>query len=114
MQLNWKTCAYGHHQRTWLQKSMRKVGAEYVHRQTHKIPKNICELLQRNEDDGDAFFLSRAIIGDESRAHHFDPLTKRLSMKWHHQSSPPPPTPKREREEKEEARCKVLRGESHG
>jgi hypothetical protein len=84
LQLKWKTGDYGHHQRTSLQKSMRKVGAEYVHRQTHNSPKNICaELLQRSEDDGDAF-LSRAITGDESWVHHFDPLTKRLSMEWHH------------------------------
>ena len=39
------------------------------------------------EDDGDAL-LSRAITGLEFRVHHRDPLTKRQSMEWHHQSSP--------------------------
>jgi hypothetical protein len=42
MQLNWKTGAYGHHEKTWLQNSMRKVGAEYDHHQTHNGRKNIC------------------------------------------------------------------------
>jgi hypothetical protein len=63
------------------------VGAEYVHRQTHNSPKNICAELLQSSKDGDAF-LSRAITGDESGVHHFDPLTKRPSMEWHHQSSP--------------------------
>jgi len=76
------------------------MGAEYVHRQHITARKNICaELLQRSEDDGDAF-LSIAITRDEPRVHHFDPLTKRLSMEWHHQSSP---------RNKKNSRCRLLR-----
>jgi hypothetical protein len=51
-------------------------------------PKNVCaELIQRSEKDRDAF-LSRIITGDETWVHHYDPLTNKLSMEWHHQSSP--------------------------
>jgi histone-lysine N-methyltransferase SETMAR len=55
----------------------------------HKTARrNMCaELLQRNEDDrGD--FLSRIIADIETWIHKYDPLTKRQSIEWHHQSSP--------------------------
>jgi hypothetical protein len=57
-------------------------------RRTQNSPKYIYALLlQCSEDDGYAF-LSRIITGEESRVHHYDPLTKRQSMELHHQSSP--------------------------
>jgi hypothetical protein len=44
---------------------------------TKQAEKNICtELLQQREKDRDAL-LSRIVTNDETRVHHYDPLTKR-------------------------------------
>jgi hypothetical protein len=53
----------------------------------HKTARiKVCaELLQRSEKEGD-IFLSRIITGEETSVHHYDPLTKRQSIEWHHQS----------------------------
>jgi hypothetical protein len=55
------------------------------HKEQRKI---ICsELLARYEAEGDNF-LSTAVTGNETWIHHFEPETKRQSMKWHHMTSP--------------------------
>jgi hypothetical protein len=48
--------------------------------------KTCAEVLLRSEKDFDAF-LSGMITGDEIWVHHYDPLTKRQSVEWHHHSS---------------------------
>jgi len=45
------------------------------------------ELLQRYQHEGNDFLLC-IVTGDESWFHHFEPQTKRQSMKWHHLHSP--------------------------
>jgi hypothetical protein len=52
---DWKTGGYGHHQRTWLQKSLHKLGAKNSHHQKQNGQKNICaERFQLGEKDEDA------------------------------------------------------------
>jgi hypothetical protein len=76
----WKTGGYGHHQWTWLQKSLRKVGAENAHRRTQNNPKkHLYRTSPAKEKNGDDF-QSRIITDDEIWVHHYDPLTKRQPM----------------------------------
>jgi hypothetical protein len=68
---------YGHHQRTWLWKSLCIMGTKNAHHQTQNSPKNICARLhQHGEKTADAF-LTRIITGDEPWVHQYDPLMKR-------------------------------------
>jgi hypothetical protein len=64
------------------------VGAENANLRTQKARKKICEELIQHSETGKDAFLSKIITGDETWVHHYDPLTKRQSMKSHHQSSP--------------------------
>jgi hypothetical protein len=62
------------------------VAAQNAQRRTKNNPKETSvELFQRGEGHGDAF-LPRIISSDESRVHHYDPLTKRQSSEMHHQA----------------------------
>jgi len=53
----------------------------------NSLKQHLCRILQCNEKHGDAS-LSRIITGDEAQVQPYNPLTKRQSMEWHHQSSP--------------------------
>jgi hypothetical protein len=50
------------------------------------LKQHLYRILQCNEKHGDAS-LSRIIIGDKAQVQPYNPLTKRQSMEWHHQSS---------------------------
>ena len=45
------------------------------------------DLLNQYEAEGDSF-LDRIITGDETWCHHYEPESKRQSMKWRHVKSP--------------------------
>ena len=64
-----------------------KVCARWVPRiltQEHKEHRmQVCQdLLDQYETEGDSF-LDRIITGDETWCHHYEPESKRQSMKWH-------------------------------
>ena len=47
----------------------------------------VCQdLLSQYEAEGDSF-LDRIITGDETWCHHYEPESKRQSMKWRHVNS---------------------------
>ncbi|GFS08842.1 histone-lysine N-methyltransferase SETMAR [Elysia marginata] len=47
------------------------------------------ELLKYYEEEGEEC-IHRIVTGDESWMHHYDPESKRQSMKYRHKSSPSP------------------------
>jgi len=53
----------------------------------NSLKQHLCRILQCSEKHGDAS-LSRIITGDEAQVQPCNPLTKRQSIEWHHQSSP--------------------------
>ena len=68
-----------------------KVCARWVPRQLldfHKQARfEACsELIECHRSD--KTFLSRIVTGDETWVHHYEPLSKRSSMKWRHPTSP--------------------------
>jgi hypothetical protein len=82
-QTDQKTSSYGHHQRTWLQKSWCNMGIKNA----QNSPKNICAKLHQSGTKNAVAFLSRIITSDDIWVHQYDPPTKRKSPESHHQLS---------------------------
>ena len=85
---DWKTYRYGQHQRTWLQKSLCKLGAENAHHQTHISPKKHLCRISSAQWRRLRWFLSIIITSGGTWVHHYEPLTKRQSMEGHRRLLP--------------------------
>ena len=48
----------------------------------------MCSDLMEHYENGGGDFLARTVTGDETCLHHFEPQTKRQSMKWNNAKSP--------------------------
>lgn len=83
-----KNGSFGYHLKAWLYKSLHKADAKNSHCQTSRTANkktSVQKCLQQCYKDTD-IYLSRIITSDETWVHHYDPLTNRQSMEWHHHS----------------------------
>jgi hypothetical protein len=74
------------------------VGAENAHLQTHISPEKHLYSISSAQWERLRWFLSRIMTSDETWVYHFELLTKRQSMEWHHRLLPC----------KKNSRCRLL------